>query len=348
MRKTLALIVAVFTAIALMFAFMPANATGSGGKEKVGVCHRTGSDSNPYVYIEVPKDEANGHITGDSKQHNQKVTWKSDGTWNGVEHKAGDLKLDYYANEEDKVTKCGERSEVTPTPTPTPTSEPTSTPTSTPTEPTPTHTPDPTPTDNPEPTESPTETPTSTPTEPCDDACKMPIKDTDAPEVTKCVGVLSGKVLNDVVVPAGFSCTLVDSWVNGDVVADGVRNVTLADTPVVGDVIVKNASGDFTFGPKGGDCRYDPMVGGSIIVKSSHNVLVCQAQVCEDIIIKRNDGKITVRDTLDARRLVVVGNKRFKADDSETHNAAHVIRLINNTVDELVVKKNAPRRVAVR
>lgn len=329
MKKTFALILSIITAIALMFAFVPANATGSDdedkGKDKVGICHRTGSDSNPYVYIEVPEDEANGHITGDSKQHNEKVTWKSDGTWNGVEHKAGDLKLDYYANEEDEATKCGERSGPTATPTATPTQTPTSTPT---------------PTDSPEPTE--------TPTEPCDDACKMPIKKTDAPEVTKCVGVLADEVLNNVVVPAGFSCTLVDSWVNGNVVADGVRNVTLADTPVVGDVIVKNATGDFNFGPKGGDCRYDPMVGGSIIVKDSHNVLICQAQVCEDIIVKRNDGKITVRDTLKAKRLVVVGNKKFVSDGNDTHNAEHVIRLINNTVDELVVKKNDPRRVAVR
>lgn len=313
MRKTLALIIAVVTAIALMFVFVPANATGGDSKEKVGICHRTGSDSNPYVYIEVPKDEANGHITGDSKQHNKKVTWKSDGTWNGVEHKAGDLKLDYYASDEDKSTKCDERS------------GPTSTPTATP-----------------------TETPTSTPTEPCDDVCAMPEKKTDAPEVTMCTGVLAGQVFNDVLVPPGFSCTLVDSWVNGDVVADNVRNVTLADTPVVGDVVVTRATGDVTFGPKGGDCRYDPMVGGSIIVKSSHNVLICQAQVCEDIIVKRNDGKVTVRDTLKAERLVVVGNKRFVSDGNDTHNAEHVIRLINNTVDELVVKKNDPRRVAVR
>lgn len=67
-------------------------------KEKVGVCHRTASESNPYVYIEVPKDEANGHITGTDKQHNHKVYWESDGTWRGSAHKTGDERVDYYAS----------------------------------------------------------------------------------------------------------------------------------------------------------------------------------------------------------------------------------------------------------
>ncbi|WP_426245655.1 hypothetical protein [Nocardioides sp. LHG3406-4] len=67
--------------------------------DKVGVCHRTASpdDKNPYVYISVPRDEANGHITGTDSQHNHKVTWREDGIWRGVPHKAGDERLDYFA-----------------------------------------------------------------------------------------------------------------------------------------------------------------------------------------------------------------------------------------------------------
>jgi hypothetical protein len=100
-----------------------------GGQDKVGVCHRTASESNPYVYISVPADEANGHITGTDKQHNQQVTWKTDGTWRGVAHKAGDLRLDYLAS---SPNDCEDTTPTT-TPTPTPT---TSTPTTTPTTPT--------------------------------------------------------------------------------------------------------------------------------------------------------------------------------------------------------------------
>lgn len=80
---------------------------GNGGDSKVAVCHRTASESNPYTFILVPEDEANGHITGTSAQHNSQVVWKSDGTWRGVEHKAGDLKLDYFATaEEIEAGKC--------------------------------------------------------------------------------------------------------------------------------------------------------------------------------------------------------------------------------------------------
>jgi hypothetical protein len=85
--------------------------------DKVGVCHRTASETNPYVYIEVPADEANGHITGTGKQHNENVYWKSAGTWRGVDHLAGDIKLDYYANSR---SDC-EDTVVEPTPDPTPT-----------------------------------------------------------------------------------------------------------------------------------------------------------------------------------------------------------------------------------
>jgi hypothetical protein len=67
--------------------------------DKVGVCHRTASESNPYVLINVPQDEANGHITGTSKQHNHKVYWNEAGVYDGITHAAGDERMDYYASD---------------------------------------------------------------------------------------------------------------------------------------------------------------------------------------------------------------------------------------------------------
>lgn len=98
MKRIVMLCIAAFLLSMSVFTTTAAFATDSTKKEKIGVCHRTASDSNPYVFIEVPEDEANGHITGTDKQHNEKVTWKSDGTFRGVDHKDGDLKLDYYAS----------------------------------------------------------------------------------------------------------------------------------------------------------------------------------------------------------------------------------------------------------
>ena len=100
----------------------------------MGVCHRTASESNPYVFISVPQDEANGHITGTDKQHNQTVTWKTDGTWRGVPHQAGDLRLDYYASssaECEDTTPTTPPTTTPPTTTPPTTTPPTTTPTTT-------------------------------------------------------------------------------------------------------------------------------------------------------------------------------------------------------------------------
>ncbi|GAA2084358.1 hypothetical protein IDH50_06145 [Aeromicrobium tamlense] len=136
-----------------------ASATPGNGQEKIGVCHRTASESNPYVYLEVPAAEANGHITGTGSQHHQQVTWKSEGSWRGVAHAAGDLRLDYYAHEDEIAARqCLDTSTPTEDPTTPPTEDPTTPPTEEPTE-------DPTT----PPTEEPTDEPTDPGTEPSDE-----------------------------------------------------------------------------------------------------------------------------------------------------------------------------------
>jgi hypothetical protein len=73
---------------------------GDDGEHKVSICHRTASDTNPYVFITV--DEASlspGHLDNDDPGHKPKY-WKSDGTWRGVDHVEGDPKDDYLAQSE--------------------------------------------------------------------------------------------------------------------------------------------------------------------------------------------------------------------------------------------------------
>ncbi|MCW2787311.1 MAG: hypothetical protein JWP74_3828 [Marmoricola sp.] len=74
--------------IALMVSASPATAAN-----KVGICHATSSDSNPYVFISVDDDSVKlqGHLA--HKLHPNK-TWKSAGTFHGVPHAAGDPKPD--------------------------------------------------------------------------------------------------------------------------------------------------------------------------------------------------------------------------------------------------------------
>jgi hypothetical protein len=88
---------AMLLGIALVGASLLLSGPATAAQQKVGVCHRTASDTNPYVYIEVPAAQANGHITGTAKNHKKPREWKSDGTWRGVPHQEGDPKEDYLA-----------------------------------------------------------------------------------------------------------------------------------------------------------------------------------------------------------------------------------------------------------
>ncbi|WP_165570485.1 hypothetical protein [Aeromicrobium sp. IC_218] len=132
-----------------------AEPASAGQEDKIGVCHRTASDSNPYVLLVVPAQQASGHITGTDKQHNQQVTWSTSGSWRGVPHAAGDPKLDYFASAEElEAGRCQDTAGPTPTPRD-PETEPIA-PTTDPTEPEPST----------DPTEPPTTEPATEPTEP--------------------------------------------------------------------------------------------------------------------------------------------------------------------------------------
>ncbi len=74
--------------VALMVTATPANAAN-----KVGICHATNSDSNPYVFISVDDDSVKlkGHLKHRSAPNKH---WKSDGTFNGDAHEDGDAKPD--------------------------------------------------------------------------------------------------------------------------------------------------------------------------------------------------------------------------------------------------------------
>lgn len=118
-------IFAVIVGIALAFAYVGtvcATQPDEDGEHKVGICHRTASDSNPYVYIEVDVASLSpGHLDNADPGH-KPTFWKSDGVFRGVAHVDGDPKDDYLA---DSAEDCDDFVvEPTPTPTPEPTEPP--------------------------------------------------------------------------------------------------------------------------------------------------------------------------------------------------------------------------------
>jgi hypothetical protein len=85
---------------ALLATAAPSNAVS--GSVTVNVCHATSSDSNPYVFIQVDSNSTKlkGHL-----QHRQDPNkqWKSAGTFNGVDHVAGDPKADLIGDYTDST-----------------------------------------------------------------------------------------------------------------------------------------------------------------------------------------------------------------------------------------------------
>jgi hypothetical protein len=158
-------ILAGLSALAFIILAPPSSATKPPA-HKVGVCHATTSDTNPYVWIVVDKasTQYQGHL---QHRNDPNKRWKSAGIWNGVPHIDGTPKPDFIAGL-DVITEnicLGIVPTLTPRPTGTPftnppTDPPTSAPPTTPGDDDPPTTEPPTP---PVTTEPPTETPTTDP-----------------------------------------------------------------------------------------------------------------------------------------------------------------------------------------
>jgi outer membrane biosynthesis protein TonB len=140
MRTRISIVLAAFAlALALPMATF---ATQPHPEHKVGICHRTASDTNPYVYIEVDEAAVDTHLHN-GQGHPPKT------------NPDGSPRNDYLAP--NGASDCEvPSSTATPTPTGTPSA------TATPPEPTPTPTPTTVPSEEP----SPTPTSTPTPSEP--------------------------------------------------------------------------------------------------------------------------------------------------------------------------------------
>lgn len=173
---------AIATVLAAVFAIA---VTGSavahgGGDHKVGLCHRTASDTNPYVFIEVDQSAVNTHLHN-GPGHPPKT------------NPDGSPRNDYLAQEESECSQPSATPTPEPTPSSTPSAEPSLTPSPTPSsepspspsvEPSEEPTPEPTATPTPEPSETPIPTPSSTPTSQPSSQPTAPPTDAETTDVT--------------------------------------------------------------------------------------------------------------------------------------------------------------------
>lgn len=96
-KWVLVLLIGLMAALVTGAVLSAAYASEGEGHTPVSICHRTSSDTNPYVFITVDDDSLSpGHLDNADPGHKPKF-WKTDGTWRGVDHVAGDPKDDYLA-----------------------------------------------------------------------------------------------------------------------------------------------------------------------------------------------------------------------------------------------------------
>lgn len=169
-------------------------------------------------------------------------------------------------------------------------------------------------------------------------ACNLPVKDTTAPDTTVCKGILTNGVYNNVLVPNGADCTIVNGYVNGDVNGTGAHSLVLGGTDVRGNVVADD-TWNFTMGATNTTCSADPRVGGSVYARGAHNVVLCNLQVCHSVIINHASGRVHYKESR-SNRLVVTGNNKFIKDGDPTHHRLDAIRLFDDQYHSKVIKNN--------
>lgn len=94
--RRVATVIAAFGALTMssgIALLATATSADAAAVNKVNICHATSSDTNPYVFISVDDDSAKlkGHLM---HRQDPNKKWKTDGTFEGVAHSAGDPKPD--------------------------------------------------------------------------------------------------------------------------------------------------------------------------------------------------------------------------------------------------------------
>lgn len=169
-------------------------------------------------------------------------------------------------------------------------------------------------------------------------ACHLPYQTPTVAGTTYCKGILVGGVYDDIVVPHGADCTIVNGYVNGQVSAVNAHNLTLGNTDVRGSVVADGVW-NLTIGSTNTVCSADPRIGGSLFVRGAHNVVLCNVQVCHAVYLKHLTGRVIYKASR-SNRLVVTHNDTFVKDGSPSHHHLDSVRLFNDSYHTKVIRHN--------
>ena len=191
----------------------------------------------------------------------------------------------------------------------------------------------------------------------------------------ECTGTLGAVTVDRLVVPAGETCRLQGTTVNGNIVLgvgsalitndatvnasvraiEGPRTVRILDTTVTGNIRVVEATNRIVIGNAG--CTVDPLAATNIqLVRNNGSIAICMMTIEENLQLFGNKGRIGVFDNNIGNNLQVQRNTdtiaRFRSNVVGYDGGANIhvfdnatdVRLRNNDFrNNLACRRNAPQ-----
>lgn len=142
-------------------------------------------------------------------------------------------------------------------------------------------------------------------------------------EETRCTGTIGARTLDNIVVPAGRTCTLNGTRAKGNVVVLTGATLSASGVRVNGSIQAEGAKAVFI--------NPGSIVGGNVQLKQGGRARIWQTRINGDLQLFTNDGPLSIR------RNRVGGN--LQADE----NTGGLVISLNVIAENLQCKQNNPR-----
>lgn len=144
-------------------------------------------------------------------------------------------------------------------------------------------------------------------------------------------------VRHDVKVGAGASFYTMDSTLAHDVTSQNAHVVKLIETSLLHDVTITGTTGIATIGSKG--CQVDPIIAHDLTLLSNHKVAVCDMNVDHDLKVTGTTYRVGLFNNTIGHDFRATGNSGKALRIFDQH-VTHDMSCAGNTANKIVFKRN--------